>query len=163
MTVMRRPILIFILGLVAAGLGFGLVYRLKTASQRELVASQHSELLWLQAEFGLTQPEFARIKELHEGYLPKCKQHCREIEALNKKLRLSLSGTREMTAQTESLLAERGRMVAECQREMLAHFYAVSQAMPPAQGKRYLVWVHEHTCLRVPSEGNHMAGLNQQP
>lgn len=39
-------------------------------------------------------------------------------------------------------------MRSECQAEMLKHFFEVSRAMPPEQGKRYLAWVQEQTCLR---------------
>jgi hypothetical protein len=31
---------------------------------------------------------------------------------------------------------------------MLKHFFEVSRTMPPEQGKRYLAWVRENTCLR---------------
>ncbi len=31
---------------------------------------------------------------------------------------------------------------------MLKHFFEVSRAMSPEQGRRYLAWVQEQTCLR---------------
>ena len=31
---------------------------------------------------------------------------------------------------------------------MLKHFFEVSRTMPPEQGRRYLTWVQEQTCLR---------------
>ena len=52
-----------------------------------------------------------------------------------------------MTPQIESLLNESAQLRAECQAKMLQHFYEVSRAMPPAQGKRYLAWVHQQTIL----------------
>jgi hypothetical protein len=37
-----------------------------------------------------------------------------------------------------------------CQAEILKHFFEVSRTMPAGQGRRYLAWVQERTCL---SEG----------
>ncbi len=31
---------------------------------------------------------------------------------------------------------------------MLKHFFEVSRIMPPEEGKRYLAWAKENTCLR---------------
>ena len=44
-------------------------------------------------------------------------------------------------------VAGNSQLQAECQASMLRHFYQVSQAMPPEQGRRYLAWVQEKTIL----------------
>ena len=113
----------------------------------------------MKKEFNLSAAEFARVSELHEAYLPRCKERCRHIAELNDRLlQLVTSGT-EMTPEIEKLLTERGKMRSDCQAEMLKHFFAVSRTMPPDQGKRYLVWVRNQTCLAEQvmnhGEGNH--------
>jgi hypothetical protein len=52
-----------------------------------------------------------------------------------------------MTPEIEAAVAESARLRGECQRNMLKHFYEVSRTMPPEQGRRYLAWVQERTCL----------------
>ena len=39
-------------------------------------------------------------------------------------------------------------MRSDCQAKMLRHFFELSQAMPAEQGRRYMSWVREATCLR---------------
>ncbi len=53
-----------------------------------------------------------------------------------------------VTPEIEGLLAERAKTRADCEAEMLKHFLAVSRTMPAEQGRRYLAWVEEQTCLR---------------
>jgi hypothetical protein len=43
-----------------------------------------------------------------------------------------------VTANAQQKLIELGELRAQCQAQMLQHFIAVSQAMPPEQGRRYL-------------------------
>jgi hypothetical protein len=42
------------------------------------------------------------------------------------------------------LLAERSKMRADCEAEMLQHFLGISRTMPPEQGRQYLAWVEQH-------------------
>jgi hypothetical protein len=43
-----------------------------------------------------------------------------------------------MTSEAQEKLAEVAALRAQCQANMLAHFYEVSRAMPAEQGRRYL-------------------------
>ena len=65
----------------------------------------------------------------------------------------AIEATTQMTPAIEKLLADRARMRADCQTDMLKHFFEVSRTMPPEQGKRYLACVHKQTCL-------HELGMN---
>jgi hypothetical protein len=75
-------------------------------------------------------------------------ERCRRIDQLNDTLSNALATTTRVTQEIEMLLSERAQMRASCQAEMLKHFFEVSRTMPPEQGKRYLAWVCENTCLR---------------
>ena len=46
-------------------------------------------------------------------------------------------------------MAERAKMRADCEAEMLEHFLEVSRTMPPEQGRRYLAWVEQQTFLEA--------------
>ena len=95
-------------------------------------------LAWFRREFQLTKPEFERIRQLHEGYLPKCRELCARIAAKKQELQAALAAGNGLTPDAEKKLAEVGALRAQCQAQMLRHFYEVSQAMPSDQGRRYL-------------------------
>lgn len=43
-----------------------------------------------------------------------------------------------VTPELEVVLEKSNHLIGDCQRGMLAHFYAVANEMPPAQARRYL-------------------------
>jgi hypothetical protein len=111
------------------------------ASQRATVAccaKPADDLSWLRTEFHLNDAEMARIRELHEGYLPKCAEMCAKITAKKAELESVLGTSTNITAEAQTKLNEIAALRAQCQAQMLEHFTAVSQAMPPEQGQRYL-------------------------
>jgi hypothetical protein len=144
---MRRGFTILALGVVGAVVAYYCFYLLGTTMPRSWLRNHQPELVWLKHEFNLSDSQFARISQLHEGYLPQCKERCRRIEDLNNKLMNAIGATTQITPEIERLLADRARMRADCQAEMLKHFFEVSRTMPAEQGKRYLAWVQEQTCL----------------
>jgi Spy/CpxP family protein refolding chaperone len=97
------------------------------------------ELAWLRTEFHLTDAEMQRIRALHEGYRPRCQAMCDQIMAKRSELETALSGARDLSAEAREKLNEVSALRAQCQAQMLEHFYEVSRAMPPAEGERYLV------------------------
>ncbi|MCW5555513.1 MAG: hypothetical protein KIS67_25540 [Verrucomicrobiae bacterium] len=152
---MRRGLQILGLGVAVAALAYLCVYFAGTSRTRAMLDSPQPELAWLKQEFKLSDAEFARLSELHNGYLPKCAERCRQIAEANGRLEQVLRGASELTPEVRTLLSERARMRADCQAEMLAHFFEVSRAMPPEQGRRYLAWVQSQTCLQEPAMVNH--------
>jgi len=145
---MRKGFVILTLGLMAATLAYGCFYLMGTQTTRNLLDAHSPELAWLKHEFDLSDEEFEAVVSLHWGYLPLCRERCRRIEELNTQLSNTLASAVQVTTDMETLLAERAQVRAACQTDMMRHFFEVSQAMPAEQGKRYLAWVWEHTCLR---------------
>lgn len=96
------------------------------------------DLSWLKSEFKLSDADMARIRELHEGYLPKCAEICKKIAAAKREFAAAVGASTNLTAAAQAKLNEIAALRAECQANMLTHFAAVSQAMPPSQGGRYL-------------------------
>jgi len=144
---MKKGVFILLLGLAAAAAAYACVYFVCTSSARNLQRSSQPELAWLKQEFHLSDSEFKRISELHAAYLPQCAEMCLEVDAQNQRLRALLAATNQMTAEIESAITESARLRGQCQRNMLEHFYEVSRTMPPEQGRRYLEWVQDRTCL----------------
>jgi len=100
------------------------------------------DLSWLQTEFHLSDADMARIRELHAGYQPKCAEICAKIAAkkseLQGELGTTMGNSTNLTAAAQEKINELAALRAQCQAQMLQHFVAVSQVMPPAQGQRYL-------------------------
>ena len=159
---MKRSLAILVLGLVVAVGSFASFYYAGTARCREMMREPEPELAWLKEEFKLNDTEYARITQLHEAYLPRCAARCRQIEATNAKLRRLLAGSMNVTPEIRAALAERAKMRADCEAEMLQHFLEVSQTMPREQGRRYLAWVQAQSSLHGPGmEQGHGMGLDE--
>jgi len=92
------------------------------------------DLAWLKREFRLQENEMQRIRQLHEGYQPKCREMCEKIAVK----RAQLEKTLEAGESPDEQLVQLAALRAQCQAQMLRHFQDVSRAMPPQQGRRYL-------------------------
>lgn len=126
-------------------LAYGGVYFASTAPARDLRNCPAPELAWLKQQFNLGDAEFRRISELHAGYLPQCRAMCAKIDAKNAEIRGLLENSTNVTPQVQLALNEAGQLRAQCQAQMLNHFFQVSQTMSPEQGKKYLAWVRSKT------------------
>ena len=144
---MKKGVLILVFGLIAAAAAYGCIYFVCTASARSLQRSDKPELAWLKEEFNLNDAEFKRVSDLHEAYLPQCREMCIQIDAQNTKLQKLLAGATDLSPEIERELVESSRLRTECQTMMLRHFFQVSQTMPPEQGRRYLSWVEAKAFL----------------
>jgi hypothetical protein len=134
---MNRP-LILLLGALVLGVGiFGGSYFVAHRACVMCCQNPGDDLGWLRTEFHLGDAEMARIRELHNGYLPGCERRCAKIAEMKRELDLLLADTNQFAAAQEKL-KEIAALRADCQSEMLKHFIAVSQVMPPEQGQRYL-------------------------
>ena len=118
------------------------------------------DLAWLQAEFHLSDGEMGRIRQLHEGYMPKCEEMCAQIAAKNSELNTALSQSTNVSTTVRQKLAEVAALRVECQAKMLAHFYEVSHAMPPAPGARYLAEMQRLTLGLHARQEESMTGTN---
>jgi hypothetical protein len=142
---MKRGLTILGLGIAAAVLAYSILYFCATAPTRRALQDPTPELMWLKQEFKLTDAEYQRISDLHSGYLPKCEEMCARVAVKNQELRALLSKTNAVTPEIAQKLAEVALLRAQCQKNMLEHFYAVSRAMPPEAGRRYLDWIQDQT------------------
>jgi hypothetical protein len=135
---MRRTFFIT-LGVMAAAIAVfaGSFYLSRQVCVMQL-ANPADDLTWLRQEFHLNDAEMARIRQLHEGYLPQCAEMCRQIAAKKGEVDETLNGATNVSPVLEQKLVELAELRARCQARMLQHFIQVSQAMPPEQGRRYL-------------------------
>lgn len=132
--------LVILLGALALGAAiFAGSYCASQRATEMCCTNPNDDLSWLRTEFHLGDAEMSRIRELHEGYLPQCATMCAQIAAKKKELEAVLGSGTNITAEAQTKLTELAGLRAQCQAQMLQHFATVSQAMPPEQGRRYLV------------------------
>jgi hypothetical protein len=136
---MKRSPVIVLLALVAGAAVFMASYVLAQRICAKHVSADNLD--WLRQEFHLGDIEMGRVRELHDGYLPKCAEMCKQIAAKKSELESALSGvtnSADLRNPVGQKLGELALLRAQCQLQMLQHFVEVSQAMPPEQGRRYL-------------------------
>jgi hypothetical protein len=138
--------LIILVGALALGVGI-FAGSFFTARQATMVCCirPNDDLSWLRTEFHLSDTEMARIRQLHESYLPECGEFCSKIAAKKAELDAALGTGTNLTAEAQAKLNEIAALRAECQSNMLQHFIVVSQVMPPEAGKRYLAEMKQLT------------------
>ena len=135
---MKRSLAIVLVALAASAAVFLASYALAQRFCAQHMTRSADDLDWLRQEFHLSDAEMARVRKLHEGYLPKCKKMCVRIVAKKRELEAALTGATNFTANAEQKLTQLALLRSQCQAQMLQHFIEVSRAMPPEQGERYL-------------------------
>ena len=140
---MKRAWIILIFG-VLVGLASYSVFT-STRSRNGDAKNASPELAWMKTEFQLSNAEFTQVCLMHTEYTPHCREMCARIDAKNAELQKLFALTNRVTPEIEQALQDVAKFRAECQAMMLQHFYRVSAAMPPEQGKRYLAWVQRET------------------
>ena len=160
---MRRSLFILLALLLAGAAIVGSSYLLARRVCVHELAASGDDLAWLRREFHLSDAEMQRIRQLHEGYLPKCHENCARIAAKKRELQVELDKAQGMTPEARQKLTEVAGLRAQCQANLLAHFYEVSQAMPPEQGRRYLAEMQRLTLGFHEQIENTMSGDTSSP
>ena len=160
---MRRSLVILLAALLASAAIVGL-----SSAAAKRICARHlvppgDDLAWFRREFRLSDAELQRIRQLHEGYLPKCRENCALIEAKKKELQAALDAGQGLTPDAEQKLGEVGALRAQCQAAMLRHFHEVSKAMPAEQGRRYLAEMQRLTLGFHEQFENAMSGTPSGP
>jgi len=156
---MKRLLLILacVLGTGVLAYVAGYCWRVRT------VTAQHTDLdglLWVRAEYQLTDEQFAQVKALHEAYQPKCDDLCRKAVASEKHVGALIATNRSVTPELQVALQEQARLQSECQASMLSHAYETAAIMKPEQAERYLHFIngcmmHGHGGPHAMMEGKH--------
>src|ERR1039458_9030292 len=115
---MRRSLLILLVALLAGAAIAGASYLLGCRICARQLAGSGDELAWLRREVRLSDTEMQRIRQLHDGYLPKCHQNCALIAAKKRELQAALDRAQGMTPEAQQKLAEVAALRAKCQSKM---------------------------------------------
>ena len=143
--------LILIIGALALGAGiFAGAYCISHRASAICCANRTDALGWLRSEYHLKDAEMARLRQMQEAYMPQCAKMCALVEAKNAEIQATLAHGTNVDRDIGRELADLGLLRAQCQEQMLRYFMAVSQAMPPEEGRRYLAEMEKST-LGYPS------------
>jgi hypothetical protein len=134
---MRRLLIMLSVMLLAGAAAFFGGQRLVAYWCVKHMARPTDDLDWLRLEFRLNDAALARVRGLHDGYLPICRGFCERIDARKQELQALIASPTNAAA-VEQKLIEVGTLRAQCQAAMLQHFREVSRVMPPEEGRRYL-------------------------
>jgi len=142
---MRRSPLILLSVLLASATIIGASYWVGKSVCCYQMAQNGDELEWLHREFHLTDSQMQAVRQLHQGYTPKCMEMCTQIATAKAELATLLNSDAGVTPEAEQKILQLAQLRAKCQTQMLHHFQDVSQAMPAEQGHRYLVEMQKLT------------------
>lgn len=140
---MRRLALIALVAFAAAALGYKAVGLRHATEERTLATVPGSDPAWLRVEFGLDDTQYARVRALHDAYVPVCSRHCAAILVNRERLdALQRDGAPAGTiAAAHTAIAA---LEETCNAATLAHVRQVAAVMAPEQGRRYLAMVGPH-------------------
>ncbi len=129
---------------VAAGIGsYEVYFWTATAPTAAMLFNPDGEMEWLKREYHLTDAQFARIRQLHREYAPKCELMCEKIASANGRLGQLIKANRTLTPEMDTALNECMVVQSECRRALFGHVYAVSTEMSPENGARYVEMMKE--------------------
>jgi hypothetical protein len=131
--------LVIVLGALVLGVAlFGGSYVVSQRLCQVCVAPLPGSLDWVQQEFHPNTDQMVRIQKLHKDYLSQCTVMCRMVADKKREVAAALNGTTNLTPLAKAKLAELADCRSHCQSQMLQYFAAVSQNLPPDEGRRYL-------------------------
>ena len=138
---MKKGLLILLVALMAGVAAFCAV-RWRSASGHQhpsgVALDAMPELEWLKNDLGLSETQFAKVRELHTAYRPRCVEMCRRIAAAHEKMEAVAAANRELTPEYRAALREHAAVHVECQEEMLKHLYATAATLNKEQAERCL-------------------------
>ncbi|HYR57913.1 MAG TPA: periplasmic heavy metal sensor [Chthoniobacteraceae bacterium] len=133
-----KGLLVIALTLAAALGGYFSYYRCATARTQAMLTRADGGMEWLRDEYHLSDAQFARVRQVHADYAPKCDLNCGRIAKANARLGALIEANKTFTPELDAAMNECATVQAECRRALLRHIYEVSAEMSPADGARYV-------------------------
>lgn len=135
---MRRGAFVLLVAAIVSVSAYCIYIWCATHTAQAMLSQPEGQLEWLRREFALNDIQFARIRQLHEEYRPKCDAMCMRIAEANGKANALIGSSHDVTPEVQAALNESAALQQDCRRQMLKHVYAVSAQMNPGQRDRYL-------------------------
>jgi len=102
----KRSLLILVIAVLAGSALFAGSFFMSRRVCEKCSMSSTDNLDWLRQEFHLSDAEMARMRELHDGYLPKCGEMCAQIAAKKQELDATLAGATNINVAAKQKLTE---------------------------------------------------------
>lgn len=140
---MKRGLLIIILALLAAIVGFVITQRsccdvVITHTAPHDGGTRLPELEWLRHEFKLTDTQFSKVSELHLAYRPICEDLCAKVMESQEKVKGLVNDGTQVSPELTAALQEQAALHVECQMALLTHLYQTAACLSTKQAHSYL-------------------------
>lgn len=135
---MKKPLTILLIALIAGIAAFGITRIRSAKPSGDTLLDQLPELGWLRTELALSDPQFAKVGELHAAYRPICREMCARIEESRARLECAALHNRSLNAELQEAIANYEQVRGECKTRMLGHLYQTAALMSPEQAEKYL-------------------------
>lgn len=135
---MKRILIVITLALTAGICAFSWMRLHRNDQGQSVLLRSMPELAWVREELNLSDEQFAKVRNLHASYLPKCTIMCERIAEAHLRLEKAAQGEKEISTELEDAIKDHADIHAECQQEMLKHLYKTSEFMNEEQAARYL-------------------------
>ena len=136
--VARWGTIVVVLAVICGACAFWATRSHMTEKGHDVMLDDLPELEWVKREFQLNDEQFAKVRELHIGYRPKCEEMCRRISEARDKLKATVQTHDTMSPVLGKAISDHARVKGECQRSMLMHLYETAAVLDDEQGRRYL-------------------------
>lgn len=136
--VARWGMIVVVLAVICGAVAFWVTRSHMTEKSHAVLLDDLPELAWVKKEFQLTDQQFAKVRELHIGYRPKCAEMCQRISEAHDKLKTAVQTHDAMSPELKKAIEEHAAVHAECQRSMLTHLYETAAVLDKEQARRYL-------------------------
>ena len=136
---MKKGLLLLAVAVMAGMTAFCVMRWHQGAQQQSGIAlDAMAELEWLRTELQLTEAQFAKLRDLHTAYRPKCVEMCRLISEAHAKTEALAIANRVITPEYQAALKQHADVHVDCQIAMLKHLYETAATLNEDQAKRYL-------------------------
>lgn len=134
----RWGVIVVVLAVICWACAFWATRSHMTVRQHDVLLDDLPELEWVKKEFQLSDQQFAKVRELHIDYRPKCEEMCQRISEAHDKVKAAVENHDAMSPELEKAIADHARVHGECQQAMLAHLNKTAAVLDDEQGRRYL-------------------------
>jgi hypothetical protein len=135
---MKNSLLVLFAILVAGTAGFFFSRTHHGAEAHDTLLDSLPELVWVKENLDLTDDQFAKVRELHVAYRPRCESLCHELMGAREKVEALAKQGDTLSTELEDALRDHALVKARCQQAMLEHLYQTAGVLTQDQARRFL-------------------------
>lgn len=135
---MKNGLWVLVAILVAGAAGFFFSRSHQGTQAHDTLLDSLPELAWVQENLDLTDDQFAKVRELHVAYRPRCESLCHELMSAREKVEALAKRSGRVSGELEDAIRHHALVKARCQQAMLDHLYQTAGVLQQDQARRFL-------------------------